>query len=137
MKFWACKKSGSIRRKRLKLVSAIFYQIFIFHQMIALQKLWKRFFISSKKLFLFPRYLNFCISVFPSFFPCQPLLWRLIQEKSKVYDHINCLNKKLITRFVWYLEKEIRCDIEVLFIDRELNKENFYGKIMQRMCTKD
>ena len=43
----------------LKLVSAIFYQIFISHQMIALQKLWKLFFISSKKLFLFSRYLSF------------------------------------------------------------------------------
>ena len=51
-----------------KLVSAIFYQFFIFHQMIALQKLWKMFFISSKKLFSFLRYLNFCIFVFPSFF---------------------------------------------------------------------
>ena len=37
----------------LKLVSAIFYQIFIFNQMIALQKLWKMFFISSKKLYSF------------------------------------------------------------------------------------
>ena len=58
----------------LKFVSAIFCQIFIFHQMIALQKLWKMFFISSKKLFLSLRYLNFCIFVFLSFFPCQPLL---------------------------------------------------------------
>ena len=58
----------------LKLVSAIFYQVFIFHQMIALQKLWKKFFISSKKLFSFLRYLNFCIFVFPSFFSYQPLL---------------------------------------------------------------
>ena len=58
----------------LKLVSAIFYQIFISHQMIALQKLWKMLFISSKKLFLFSRYSDFCISVFPSFSPCQPLL---------------------------------------------------------------
>ena len=56
----------------LKLVSAIIYQILIFHQMIALQKLWKMFFISSKKLFLFLRYLNFCIFVFPFFSPCQP-----------------------------------------------------------------
>ena len=47
---------------------------FIFHQMIVLQKLWKMFFISSKKLFLFLRYLNFSIFVFLSFFPCQPLL---------------------------------------------------------------
>ena len=66
----------------LKLVSTIFCQIFIFHQIIALQKLLKMFFISSKKLFSFSRYSNFCIFVFPSFFPCQPLLWRLIQEKS-------------------------------------------------------
>ena len=36
-----------------KLVSAIFYQVFVFHQMIALQKLWKMFLISSKKLFSF------------------------------------------------------------------------------------
>ena len=48
------------------LVSAIFYQIFIFDQMIGLQKLWKMFFISSKKLFLFSRYSNFC-NFFPSF----------------------------------------------------------------------
>ena len=66
----------------LKLVSAIFYQIFIFRQMIDPQKLWKMFFISSKKPFSFLRYSNFCIIVFPSFFPCQPLLKRLIQEKS-------------------------------------------------------
>ena len=57
----------------LKLVSAIFYQIFISHQMIALQKLWKMFFISSKKLFSLSRYSNFCISVFPSISPWQPL----------------------------------------------------------------
>ena len=61
-------------KNSLKLMSTIFYQIFIFHQMIALQKLWKMFFISSKKLFSFLRYLNFYIFVFPSFLPCQPLL---------------------------------------------------------------
>ena len=59
--------------KNLKLVSAIFYQSFIFHQMIALEKLRKMFSISSKKLFSFSRYSYFCIFVFPSFFPCQPL----------------------------------------------------------------
>ena len=88
----------------LKLVSAIFYQIFIFHQMIGLRKLGKMFFLSSKKLFLFSRYSNFCIFVFPSFFHCQPLLEKLIQEQSnprkKVYEVINCLSKNLITHFV-------------------------------------
>ena len=52
---------------KLKLVSAIFYQIFILYRMIT-------FFISSKKLFSFSRYSDFSISVFPSFSPGQPLL---------------------------------------------------------------
>ena len=48
-------------------VHYFFYQIFIFNKIIALQKLWKMFFISSKKLFSFSRYSNFYISIFPSF----------------------------------------------------------------------
>ena len=47
----------------LKLVSAIFYQVFIFHQVIALSKL-KMIFISSKKLFSFSRFLYFRLSLF-------------------------------------------------------------------------
>ena len=44
-----------------------FVSIFLFfHQMIALQELWKMFFISSKKLFPFSRYWNFC-NFSPSF----------------------------------------------------------------------
>ena len=66
----------------LKLVSAIFYQIVILNQMIALQKLGKMFFISYKKLFSFLRYSNFCIFVFLSFSFCQPLHWRLFEDKS-------------------------------------------------------
>ena len=50
---------------------------------------------------------------------------------------MNCLNKSSITHFVWYLEKELRCDIETLSVDRELNEEHFYGKIMQEMCSKN
>ena len=96
----------------LKIVSAIFYQIFISHQMIALQKLWKMFFISSKKLFSFSK-----ISV-------------------KFYDVINCLNKNLITHFAWYLEKQKRYDIETLPIGRVLNKEHCYWKTIQKMCTR-
>ena len=46
----------------------------------------------------------------------------------EVYDIINCPTKNLITRFVWYLGKEIRCDIETLSIDKVLNTEHFYGK---------
>ena len=57
------------RRFYLKLVSAVFYQIFTFHQMIALQKLWKMFFISSKKLFSFSRYSNVRYFRLPLFSP--------------------------------------------------------------------
>ena len=64
----------------------------------------KNVFYFIKKAFLFSRYSNFCIFVFPSFFHCQPLLEKLIQEQSnprkKVYDVINCLSKNLITHFV-------------------------------------
>ena len=62
------KMKMSIKKTMLKLVSAIFYQISIFHW-IAFQKLWEIFFILSKKLFSFLRYSNFCNPVFPSFFP--------------------------------------------------------------------
>ena len=53
----------------LKLVSAFFIKFLFFHQNIALQKLWKMFFVSSKKLFSFSRYSDFCIfsSSFPHF----------------------------------------------------------------------
>ena len=58
----------------LKLVSPIFIKFLFFHQMVALQKLWKMLFISSKKLFSFLRYSIFCISDLASFSTCQPLL---------------------------------------------------------------
>ena len=40
------------------------------------------------------------------------------KKNLKIYVVISCLNKNLMTHFVWYLEKKIRCDIET------------YGKIM-------
>ena len=57
-----------------KLVSVIFYQIFISDHTIALQKLRKMIFVSSKKLFSFLRNSNFCNSVFPSFSPSATVL---------------------------------------------------------------
>ena len=62
------------------------------------------FSISSKKLFLFFRYLIFCIFVFPSFFPVSHCFWGLSKKNLKIYV-INCLSKNLITYFVWYLER--------------------------------
>ena len=101
---------------KLKIVSAIFYQIIISRQMIALQKL--------------------CFSVFPSFFPfshCFRGWWKI---NLKVCDVINYLNKNFITHFAWYLKKEKRYDNETLSIDSVLKKEHFYWKIMQKMCTR-
>ena len=121
---------------KLKLVSSIFYQVFISHQMIALQKLWKMFFISSKKLFSFSRYSNFVFRSFCFFPPVSHCFWGWSKISLKVYDVINCPNKNLITHFVWYLEEEKRYDIETFFIEWVLNKEHFYGKAMQEMCTK-
>ena len=92
--------------------------------------------ISSKKLFLFSRYSNFCFSGFPSFFPfshCFRSWWKI---NLKVCDVINYLNKNFITHFAWYLKKEKRYDNETLSIDSVLNKEHFYWKIMQKMCTR-
>ena len=85
----------------LKLMSAIFSEIFIFHQMVALQKLWKMFFISSKKLFSFSSYSNFCI-----FLPVSHFLKAWSKINFKVYDAFNCLKENLRTHFVWYLEKK-------------------------------
>ena len=104
--------------------------------MIALQKLWKMFFISSKKLFLFSRYLNFCISISHLFLLVSHCFRAWSKINLKVYDDINCLNKNLITRFVWYLENEERYDIVTMSIDRVLNRKHFYGKVMQKICTK-
>ena len=125
----------------LKLVCAIFSQIFVFNQMIAYQKIWKMFFISSKKLFWLSRYSNFCISVFSSFSPCQPLLrshclggWFKINLK--VCDAINCLNKNLITPFAWCLGKEKRYGIETLSIDRVLKKNNFWKNHTEKVHPK-
>ena len=122
---------------KLQLVPAIFYQIFIFHQIMALQKLWKMFFYFIWKALFFLeifKFLYFRLHLF--FFSVSHCFRGWSKKNLKVYDVINCLNKNLITHFVWYLEKEIRCDIETLSIDIELNKERFCGIIMQKMCTK-
>ena len=73
---------------------------------------------------------------FPLFFPVSHCLRGWSKKSLKINDVINCLNKNLTTHFVWCLEKEIRCDIETLSIDRDWNKERFYRKIMQKMCFK-
>ena len=117
----------------LKLVPAMFYQIFIFNQIITLQKLWKMFFISSFRSWDIQIFVFLSALIFLSVSHC---VRGCLKINLKVYDVINCLNKNLITHCVWYLGKEKRSDIETLSIDKVLNKEHFYDKIMQKMCTK-
>ena len=98
-----------------------------FHQMIALQKLWKMFFIPSKKLSR-----DIQILVFPSFslssmtLELDPRyilnLWR--HQLSKYELNTFCL-------ISWERKK-----FETLSFDRILNEEPFYDKIMQKMCSK-
>ena len=90
--------------------------------------IWKALFILEILKFLY-----FCLSLFVPVGHCF-IGWSKINLK--VYDVVNCLNKSLITYFIWYLEKKKRYGIETLSIDRVVNKEHFYGKIIQKMCTK-
>ena len=99
-------------------------------------KTMKDVFISNKRLFSFLRYSDICISVFPLFLSVGHCFRSCSKTNLKVYGVINCLNKNLITHFVWYLEKEKRYDIETLSIDRVLHKEHFYIKSCRKCAAK-
>ena len=47
------------------------------------------------------------------FFPVSHWLRGSLKINLKVYDISNCLNKNLITHFVWQFEREKRCNIEL------------------------
>ena len=76
-------------------------------------------FYSFKKILSFSRYSNFCISIFPSFSFCQPL----VEDKSQSLWRHQLSKYKLNNTFC-------------LSIDRVLNKQHFSWKFMQKMCTK-
>ena len=83
----------SYRLLLLKLVSPIFQQIFIFHQMIAFQKIWKIFLLHLKNSF---HSWDIQIFVFPSsplFLPVSHYFRAWSKINLKVYNIINCLNK--------------------------------------------
>ena len=109
---------------------------FIFHQMIACQKLLKCFLFHLKRSF---HSWNIQIFVFLSshiFLSIDHCFRERIEINLKVFDVISCLNKNLITHFIWYLEKGKRYDIETLSLYRLINKEHFHEKFMLEMCTK-
>ena len=120
-------------------MTTIFSQFFIFHQMIALQKPWKRFFISSKKLFSFSRYPFFLFSSYPFFSAVSHCLRGWSKKNLKVYDVINCLSKNLVTHFIWYLKKEIGYDIKILSIfvlNKYLIEYQIRNIRMEKSCRK-
>ena len=84
----------------LKLVSAVFIKFLFFHQIIALQKLWKMLFISSKNLFRSQDIHFFVFLPFPLFLPVGHCFGGWSKINLKVHDIINCLNKNSITHFV-------------------------------------
>ena len=103
--------------------------------MLALHKLWKMFFISSKKLFGCRGIQIFVFPSSPLSHPVSHCLGGWSKINLKVCDAINCLNKNLITHFAWYLGKGKRYGIETLPTDIVLKKAHFFGKIIQKMCT--
>ena len=125
------------RRKISKLIickACICYFSF-FHQFIALYNYEKCFLFQLNSSFLFSRYLNFCIFVFPSFFPVSYLLWRMIKYKAQRLWHHQLSKWKFNTFCMISWEGKKVCHWNFL-IDKVLNKEHFCGKIMQKMCTK-
>ena len=102
--------SVSIENDMLKLVAIIFYQIFIFHQMIAL---W-----NYEKCFLFYLKNPFCSQDFHLhlFFPCQPLFYRLIQENLK----------PCVRYFSLFLKDKFLCYLDQSTLKRNLTYSCFF-----------
>ena len=128
-------KRGGLARKRRVVETSMhtMSQIFFFFLIFFPQKL--HFLFHLKSSFLSQDIQIFVFPSFPFFLPVSHCFrawsaWSKINLK--LYDVINCLNKNLITHFVWYFKEEKRYGIETLSI-----KEHFYGKIMQKICTKN
>ena len=79
----------------------------IFYQMISLQKLWKCFLFHLKSSLRSQDIQIFAFRSFPLLVPVSHCLRGWSKKNLKVYDVMNCLNKNLITPFVWYLGKNI------------------------------
>ena len=81
--------------------------------------------ITSKKVFPVSRYSNFSISIFPSFFPCQPLL-ETIEINLKIYDVVKWLKKHTLFDILRRKEGLIL----------KLGQLNILRKKYAKMCTK-
>ena len=113
-----------------------FHQMFIFSPNDSPSKTEKCFLFHLKSSF---RSWDIQIFVFLSFFFFLPVGhccrgWSKINLK--VHDAINCLNKNSNKTFCLISWEGKKYDIETLTIDGVSDKEHFYGKIMQKMCSK-
>ena len=120
----------------LKLVPLFFIKFLFFTKWWSFKN-YEKCFLFHLKNFFHSRDIQIFVFSSAPVFPLVSHCFRGWSKKNlRVYEVINCLNTNLITHFVWYLEKEKRWDFETLAIDRELNKEHFYRKIMQKIGTK-
>ena len=93
------------------------------------------FFISSKKLIRSEDIQVFVFLFSPSFSPVSHCFRGWSKKNHKVYDVITSVNKNVATILLDIIEKRKSCEIETS-IDKELNKEHFYGKVTHILCTK-
>ena len=120
----------------LSLLKTCVHYFLFFHHMIALEKLWKMFLFHLKSSVHVRDIPIFVFRCYPLFLPVGHCFRGWLKINLKFYGVIICLNKNLITHFVWYLGKERRYDIETLPIDRVLNKEHLYGKSCRKCAPK-
>ena len=106
-----------------------------FHQMIALQKLWKMLFISSKSSFCSQDIQIFVFPSFPLFLSVGHCFRGWLKINPKIYDTINCPHKNSTTDFVWYLTKEKSMTLKLKSIDGVSNKEHFLWKKLCGKCA--
>ena len=119
----------------LKACVCYFHQMFIFSPNDSPSKN-EKCFLFHLESYLFSRYSKKIFLSFLLFLPVGHCFGGWLKRNLNIHHVINCLNKNSITHFVWYLEKEKRYDIETLSIDGVSDKEHFYRKIMQKICSK-
>ena len=114
----------------------LFFCFFVFFVPIdSPLKIMKNVFYFMQNFFLLSRYSIFAFQSSFCFLLVGHCFKGLSKISLKVHDVINCLSKKLLTHFIWNLKKGRR--FETLSIDRVLNKEHFYGKMIKKMCTQN
>ena len=94
---------------------------FIFSPNCSPYKFWKMYFIHIKCCFRPQDIQVFVFLSSPLFFSVGHYFREWMKINLKVFAVMNCLNKNLVTHFVWYLEKGKRYGIETLSTERVFN----------------